>query len=115
MGAAKVINIKPGRVGGLTASMEIARTARGRGAHVWVGGMLETGVGRAFNVALAAQRCVNYPGDTSPNDRYFEKDLVKNPFAMEHGKVRPNRGPGIGVELDRELLAKVTLKSWDVL
>ncbi len=113
-GAAKVINIKPGRVGGLTSSMEIARNARSMGAHVWVGGMLETGVGRAFNVALAAQGSVDFPGDTSPNDRYFEKDLVKNPFVMERGTVRPNRGPGIGVELDRELLAKATLKTWDI-
>jgi O-succinylbenzoate synthase len=111
-GAAKVINVKPGRVGGLTVAMKIARLARGRGAHVWVGGMLETGVGRAFNVALASQRQVDYPGDISPNDRYFETDLVKNPFGMEDGRVRPNRGAGAGVELDRDFLAKVTQKSW---
>ena len=113
-GAAKVINIKPGRVGGLKVSMEIARLARAMGAHVWVGGMLETGVGRAFNVALASQREVDYPGDTSPNDRYFERDLAKNPFKMRGGRVRPNGGRGIGVELDRDLLASVTLKSWKV-
>jgi len=114
MGAAKVINIKPGRVGGLTVAMEIARLARAKGAHVWVGGMLETGVGRSFNVALASQRLVDYPGDTSPNDRYFERDLVKNPFEMEGGRVRPNRGKGVGVELDRDFLASVTLKTWKV-
>ena len=114
IGAAKVINIKPGRVGGLTVAMEIARLARASGAHVWVGGMLETGVGRAFNVALASQRQVDYPGDTSPNDRYFGRDLVKNPFEMEHGRVRPNRGAGIGVELDRDFLATVTRKSWKI-
>jgi o-succinylbenzoate synthase len=113
-GAAKVINVKPGRVGGLAVAMEIARSARSRGAHVWVGGMLETGVGRAFNVALASQKQVDYPGDTSPNDRYFEKDLVKNPFEMEEGKVRPNPGPGIGVELDRVFLARVTRKRWEI-
>jgi len=114
LGAAKVINIKPGRVGGLTVAVEIARSARSRGAHVWVGGMLETGVGRAFNVALAAQSLVDYPGDTSPNDRYFAKDLVKNPFKMEDGEISPNRGPGIGVELDREFLSSVTMKTWDI-
>jgi O-succinylbenzoate synthase len=114
IGAASVINVKPGRVGGLTVAMEIARLARAGGAHVWVGGMLETGVGRAFNVALASQREVDYPGDTSPNDRYFERDLAKNPFRMRGGKVRPNRGKGIGVELDQDFLASVTLRSWKV-
>jgi len=114
IGAAKVINIKPGRVGGLTVAMEIAKRARARRAHVWVGGMLETGIGRAFNVALASQRLVDFPGDTSPNDRYFARDLVNNPFEMEGGRIRPNRGAGIGVELDRDLLAKVTLRSWKV-
>jgi len=114
MGAAKVINIKPGRVGGLKVAIEIARLAKAMGAHVWVGGMLETGVGRAFNVALASQREVDYPGDTSPNDRYFESDLAKNPFKMQGGRVRPNRGKGIGVELDRDFLASVTLRSWKV-
>ena len=114
MGAAKVINIKPGRVGGLKVAIEIARLAKAMGAHVWVGGMLETGVGRAFNVALASQREVDYPGDTSPNDRYFESDLAKNPFKMQGGRVRPNRGKGIGVELDRDFLASVTLSSWKV-
>jgi o-succinylbenzoate synthase len=113
-GAAKVINIKPGRVGGLSVALEIARLARAKGAHVWVGGMLETGVGRAFNVALASQRLVDYPGDTSPNDRYFARDLVKNPFAMKDGRVRPNSGAGCGVEIDRVALESVTLKSWKV-
>jgi o-succinylbenzoate synthase len=113
-GAATVINVKPGRVGGLAVALEIARSARSRGAHVWVGGMLETGVGRAFNVALASQRLVDYPGDTSPNDRYFEKDLVKNPFELKDGMVRPNPGPGIGVELDRDFLARVTRETWEI-
>jgi o-succinylbenzoate synthase len=112
--AAKVINIKPGRVGGLKVAMEIARLAKEMGGHVWVGGMLETGVGRAFNVALASQREVDHPGDTSPNDRYFERDLAKNPFRMQGGRVRPNRGKGIGVELDRNFLASVTLRSWEL-
>lgn len=112
--AAKVINVKPGRVGGIATALKITKMARARGAHVWVGGMLETGVGRAFNVALASQRLVDYPGDTSPNDRYFERDIVKNPFTMKGGKVCANAGPGIGIELDRDFLTKVTVKSWKV-
>lgn len=114
IGAARVINIKPGRVGGMMVAMKIARAARGRGAHAWVGGMLETGVGRAFNVSFASQRLVDYPGDTSPNDRYFERDLVKNPFRMKEGRLVPNPGAGIGIELDRDFFAKVTVKSWEV-
>lgn len=115
IGAASVINVKPGRVGGLAVAMEIVRLARESKAHVWVGGMLETGVGRAFNVALASQRLVDYPGDTSPNDRYFEKDLVRNPFEMDHGRVRPSRGKGIGVELDRGRLTRYAVRAWKVL
>lgn len=114
-GAAKVINVKPGRVGGLATAMEIAETARAKGAHVWVGGMLETGVGRAFNVALASQKRVDYPGDTSPNDRYFSRDIVENPFKMRGGRLRPNKGPGIGVVLDRGFFSRVTLRRWEVL
>jgi O-succinylbenzoate synthase len=93
---------------------EIVRLARSRGAHAWVGGLLETGVGRAFNVALASQRMVDYPGDTSPNDRYFERDIVKNPFSMRDGILRPNTGAGVGLELDREFMARVTEKSWEI-
>jgi o-succinylbenzoate synthase len=115
MGAASVINVKPGRVGGLSVAMEIVRLARKSKAHVWVGGMLETGVGRAFNVALASQRLVDYPGDTSPNDRYFDRDLVENPFEMDDGRMRPNTGMGIGVRLDRGLLAEYTVDSWKLL
>ena len=113
--AAEVFNVKPGRVGGLTMALKIVRFARGRGAHVWVGGMLETGIGRAFNVALAGQSEIDYPGDTSPNDRYFARDLVKNPFEMEDGIMRPNAGPGIGVELDRSALVHFTRRSWKIL
>jgi len=112
--AASVINVKPGRVGGLSVAVEIARAARKAGAHVWVGGMLETGVGRAFNVALASQKLVDLPGDTSPNSRHFERDIVENPFKMEKGRVRPNPGAGAGVLLDRKYLERVTVRTWKV-
>ena len=110
IGAAKVINIKPGRLGGFNNSLEVARIARENGGHVWVGGMLETGIGRAFNVAFASIKLIDYPGDTSPNDRYFARDIVKNPFNMENGRIRPNDGPGIGVELDSRAFRKYAVK-----
>ena len=110
IGAAKIINIKPGGLGGFTNSLEVAKIAREEGGHVWVGGMLETGVGRAFNVAFASLEIVDYPGDTSPNDKYFARDIVKNPFKMEDGRIRPNAGPGIGVEMDAGALRRYTIK-----
>ena len=114
VGAAKVFNIKPGRLGGLTNSRKVAELARESGAHVWVGGMLETGIGRAFNIAFASLRLVDYPGDTSPNDRYFSHDVVANPFAMEEGRIVPNKGPGIGVELDEKVLSASTVETFAV-
>jgi O-succinylbenzoate synthase len=111
IGAADVINIKPGRVGGLVNSLAIARIARKKGGHVWVGGMLETGIGRSFNIALASSKLIDYPGDTSPNDKYFRRDIVRNPFVMtDEGRIAPNGGPGIGIELDEDYLRKVTVK-----
>ena len=110
IGAAKIINIKPGRLGGLTNSLEVARIAKENGGHVWVGGMLETGVGRAFNVAFASLKLVDLPGDTSPNDKYFARDIVKNPFKMEGGTIKPNEGDGAGAELDAEAFGAYTVK-----
>jgi O-succinylbenzoate synthase len=114
-GAANVINIKPGRLGGLHESLRVIRLAREMGAHVWVGGMLETGIGRSFNVSLASNNLVDYPGDTSPNDKYFERDIVLNPFKMVNGEIKPNTGPGIGVEIDREFMEERTRKSAKIL
>ncbi|MDS0256872.1 o-succinylbenzoate synthase [Thermoplasmatales archaeon AK] len=104
IGACSVVNIKPGRIGGLTDSVAVARIAREFKGHVWVGGMLETGIGRSFNVAMASLELVDYPGDTAPNSRYFKKDIVRNQFIMENGRIKPNSGPGIGVDLDHEEL-----------
>ncbi|MDA4134884.1 MAG: o-succinylbenzoate synthase [Thaumarchaeota archaeon] len=115
LGAGTVINIKPGRVGGLVSSKRIAEITKENGGHVWVGGMLETGIGRAFNVAFASLRLIDYPGDTSPNDKYFARDLVKNPFTMADGTIRPNDGPGIGVDVDVEFLSRSTVGHWKLL
>ena len=115
IGACSVINIKPGRVGGLTESMRIAKISREKGCHVWIGGMLETGIGRAFNVAMASSELVDYPGDTSPNSRYFQRDIVRNPFTMNDGIIKPNDLPGTGVEIDREELERVTVWKKDLI
>jgi O-succinylbenzoate synthase len=112
IGAAAVVNIKPGRLGGLTESLRVARLAMENGIHTWVGGMLETGIGRSFNVSLASSSLVDYPGDTSPNDKYFARDIVTNPFKMTDGMIKPNDGPGIGVQVDEPYLKTCTRRSW---
>ncbi|MGC8608920.1 MAG: o-succinylbenzoate synthase [Thermoplasmata archaeon] len=115
IGACSVINIKPGRVGGLLNSIKIAKIAHEYGGHVWIGGMLETGIGRSFNIAMASQKIVDFPGDTSPNDKYFKKDIVTNVFQMEDGTIKTNDGPGIGVGVDYGALFGYTISARRIL
>jgi len=89
-GATSVINIKPGRVGGYLESVAIHDLCRDRGVPVWCGGMLETGVGRAANLALAALPGFTLPGDTSASDRYFAQDITE-PFVLHEGRMRRPR------------------------
>jgi o-succinylbenzoate synthase len=97
LAACRVINVKLGRVGGLTEALRIHEVARSAGVPLWCGGMLETGVGRAANVAMASLPGFTLPGDTSASDRYFQEDLTE-PFVVERdGTMRVPTGPGIGV------------------
>jgi o-succinylbenzoate synthase len=109
-GACRIINIKPGRVGGILEAKLIHDVAVTRDAPVWIGGMLETGVGRSANLALAALPGVTMPGDTSASNRYFERDLTA-PFEMARdGTMAVPVGPGIGTEPDPERLAACTVR-----
>jgi o-succinylbenzoate synthase len=94
-GACSIVNIKPGRVGGLLEAVAVHDTCRELDVPVWCGGMLETGIGRAANVALAALPNFRMPGDTSASDRYFVEDVTE-PFVLEDGHVAVPTGPGIG-------------------
>jgi O-succinylbenzoate synthase len=106
------INIKPGRVGGLHRAKQIHDLCQERGASVWCGGMLETGIGRAHNVALASLPNFQLPGDISASKRYYEQDLVWPPFEITpEGMMAVPQGPGIGVEVDEERLEKVTVRN----
>jgi O-succinylbenzoate synthase len=96
-GATSVINIKPGRVGGYIEAKAIHDLCLERGVPVWCGGMLETGIGRAANVALAALPGFTLPGDTSASSRYFATDITE-PFVLDDGRLRVPTGPGIGVD-----------------
>ena len=108
LGACSVINVKPARVGGLMEAVRIHDLCLARGVDLWCGGMLETGIGRALNVALAALPGFTLPGDLSASARYFERDLTE-PFVLENGGLRVPDGPGIGVSpLDDALAEFVT-------
>jgi O-succinylbenzoate synthase len=110
MGACRIVNIKAGRVGGLVEARRIHDVARGRGIPVWCGGMLETGIGRAANLALAALPGFTLPGDTSASERYFAEDVTP-PFVLESdGTMKVPTGPGLGVEPVEERLAACTVR-----
>ena len=108
IGACSIINIKAGRVGGYLEAVRVHDVAQANGIPVWCGGMLETGLGRAANVALAALPGFVLPGDTSASDRYYRQDVTTAPFVLEDGHVRVPTGPGLGVEPDPDVLAELT-------
>ncbi len=110
MGAGKVINIKPGRVGGIGESIAIHNISMENGVGTWIGGMLETGVGRGFNVALATLPNIIYPSDISASKRYFDRDIVTEPWEIDDkGRMWVRKDSGIGVEIDWEYLEKLTV------
>lgn len=107
VGACSVVNIKAGRVGGITEAVRVHDVCAAWSVPVWCGGMLETGLGRAVNVALAALPNMQFPGDTSASDRYFATDLTE-PFVLTNGHLEVPRIPGIGREPLPDVLAAVT-------
>lgn len=110
LGAAAIINIKAGRVGGYLEAVAIHDRARAAGIPVWCGGMLETGIGRAANAALAALPGFTLPGDISASARFYERDIVTEPAVIEDGHVRVPTGPGLGIELDEAALEAFTVQ-----
>ena len=116
LGSGRIINIKPGRVGGFGQSIAIHDFCEQHGIPVWCGGMFESGVGRAYNVALASLSNFTKPGDVSPSARYWERDIVTPEWTMDAtGMVRvPLDGPGIGVTVDVDRVDNLTVRSHDV-
>lgn len=110
LGSAAIINIKAGRVGGYLEAVAIHDRALAAGVPVWCGGMLETGIGRAANAALAALPGFTLPGDISASARFYTRDIVTEPAVIEDGHVRVPTGPGLGVEIDRAALEAVTVR-----
>ncbi|QAY59272.1 o-succinylbenzoate synthase [Microbacterium protaetiae] len=110
LGAASIINIKAGRVGGYLEAVRIHDLCRDAAIPVWCGGMLETGLGRAANAALAALPGFTLPGDVSASNRFYARDIVTEPAELVDGHIAVPTGPGLGVEVDPVALDDFTVE-----
>jgi O-succinylbenzoate synthase len=112
LGSGRIVNIKPGRVGGYSASLAIHDLCMAHGIPVWCGGMLESGIGRAYNVALASLPNFSLPGDLSPSRRYWDRDIVEPEWTMDvNGQVRvPRERGGIGVTPELARIEELTVR-----
>ena len=111
LGACKIINIKLGRVGGFTVARRIHDFCMEHGIPVWCGGMLESGIGRAHNIALSTLPGFTLPGDVTASKRYFEEDIIEPEVTVSpHGTIRVPLGPGIGFEPRVERIEKLTVR-----
>jgi len=109
LGACKIINIKIGRVGGLTESRRIHDLCQERGIPVWCGGMLESGIGRAHNIALTTLSNFVMPGDTAASSRYWERDLIQPEVIVDNGIIKVPEKPGLGYEPNMEAIKQFTV------
>ena len=112
LGSGRIINIKPGRLGGFRTSIAVHNFCQEHDIPVWCGGMLESGVGRSYNVALASLPNFVIPGDISPSARYWEQDIIEPEWTMdEHGMIDvPLERPGMGVKIDMDLIENLTVR-----
>ena len=114
-GACRIINIKPGRVGGFAESIRLHDLCAAHGIPVWHGGMLESGIGRAANVHLSTLPNFSLPGDIAASKRYFDPDLIDPPIEIAaDGTVAVPAGPGIGVTIRNDRLDAATLRRLDI-
>src|SRR5262249_19977687 len=111
MGAGRIINIKLGRVGGFAEAKRVHDVAQAAGVPVWCGGMLEAGIGRAHNVALATLPNFVLPGDVSASKRYWARDIIQSPVeTTPKGTIIVRDEPGFGYELDLEYIDSLTVR-----
>jgi O-succinylbenzoate synthase len=115
LGACRIINIKPGRVGGYAQSIRLHDLCAARGVPVWHGGMLESGIGRAHNIHLASLPNFSLPGDIAASRRYFLPDLIEPAIDVDPaGMVAVPTGPGIGVHVDWERVRAATIETCEL-
>ena len=111
LGSGRIVNIKPGRVGGFSSAIAIHDFCEEQRIPVWCGGMFESGIGRAYNVALASLPNFTIPGDVSPSARYWAQDIVSPEWVMHDGRMRvPLENAGIGVAVDEERIRALTVR-----
>lgn len=109
LGSCQVVNIKIGRVGGLTEAKRIHDYCAEKGIAVWCGGMLEAGVGRAHNIALTSLPNFTVPGDTAASALYWEQDIITPEVTVQNGEITVPTGAGIGFDIDYEAMEKFTI------
>jgi O-succinylbenzoate synthase len=112
LGACKIINVKQGRVGGHSEVRAVHDVCRDNGVPVWCGGMLESGIGRAHNVALSSLENFSLPGDVSASKRYWSEDIIDPPVEVSsEGQIAQSNAPGIGYGINEDLIQKFTIRS----
>ena len=112
LGSGKIINLKNGRVGGHTQSKLIEQTCREAGIPVWCGGMLESGIGRAHNIAISTLAGYTMPGDVSASKRYWHEDIIEPAVEVSaNGTITAPEGPGIGFDVKRDRIEKVSVRT----
>ncbi len=114
IGACRIINIKPGRIGSLLETRDINELAKKAHIPLWCGGMIESGIGKAYNMAAASLSEFSLPADMSPSEVYFDKDVVANGIKLVEGEARVSEIPGLGYEVDEEFIKKCTVKQLEV-
>ncbi|HZB46640.1 MAG TPA: o-succinylbenzoate synthase [Pyrinomonadaceae bacterium] len=113
-GACRIVNVKLGRVGGHAEARRVEKVCREGGVPVWCGGMLESGVGRAHNIAMATLEGFTLPGDVSASERYWEEDIVEPPVAVTpRGTIIAPESPGLGYEVKRERIESLTVRRYE--
>jgi O-succinylbenzoate synthase len=111
LNACRIINIKVGRVGGHTEARKLQKACHERGVPVWCGGMLESGIGRAHNIAMSTLPGFTLPGDVSASRRYWDEDIIEPAVEVTpKGTIRVPKSPGIGFEVKRNLIEKLTVR-----
>lgn len=111
IGACRIVNLKQARVGGPTEAIKVHDACRAAGMPVWCGGLLETGIGRLHNIALATLPNFTLPGDISASSRYYERDLIDPPVRLtDRGTIAVPTGPGIGHAVDEDALAAFSVR-----
>jgi O-succinylbenzoate synthase len=111
MESCRIINIKVGRVGGFSEALAVHNAAAERGVPVWCGGMLETGIGRAHNIALSSLPNFELPGDVSASSRYWEQDIIEPAVTVSGvGEIAVPTSVGRGFEVQRDRIEALTVR-----